>query len=111
MNLTANAKGKIAGFVDFDWGANLCPGNDCREQLKVRKFCTCACVCVSVSVVCVCVRVCMCVCEHACMFVCLSNIFMYKRVREPGVSGQHLASTQGFHFVSRDEISSLLSFT
>lgn len=35
-NFTENAGGQIAGFVDFDWSANLCPGNDCGEQVLVR---------------------------------------------------------------------------
>ncbi len=27
-NLTENSKGKIAAFVDFDWGLSLCPSFD-----------------------------------------------------------------------------------
>lgn len=34
QNLTANTRGGIAGFVDFDWGANLCPDNDCTSDMK-----------------------------------------------------------------------------
>mmetsp|Transcript_3363 Transcript_3363/g.9396 ORF Transcript_3363/g.9396 Transcript_3363/m.9396 type:complete len:1023 (-) Transcript_3363:787-3855(-) len=34
-NLTEQSAGKISGFVDFDWGAALCPGNDCAEKFKV----------------------------------------------------------------------------
>ncbi|GAX79116.1 hypothetical protein CEUSTIGMA_g6556.t1 [Chlamydomonas eustigma] len=34
-NLTENARGQIASFVDFDWGANLCPNKDCTSDLKV----------------------------------------------------------------------------
>ncbi|GLI71589.1 hypothetical protein VaNZ11_016826 [Volvox africanus] len=30
-NLTSNSNEKIAGFVDFDWGANLCPAGSCSE--------------------------------------------------------------------------------
>ncbi|EFJ39886.1 hypothetical protein VOLCADRAFT_100398 [Volvox carteri f. nagariensis] len=30
-NLTDVTGGKIAGFVDFDWGANLCPDNNCPD--------------------------------------------------------------------------------
>ncbi|MEW5296835.1 MAG: hypothetical protein WDW36_000087 [Sanguina aurantia] len=29
QNLTANAQGAIAGFVDFDWGLNTCPSQNC----------------------------------------------------------------------------------
>ena len=39
INLTENAKGKIAGFVDFDWGANICPKNDCGKDLEVGAAC------------------------------------------------------------------------
>ncbi|KAF5837876.1 hypothetical protein DUNSADRAFT_3769 [Dunaliella salina] len=35
-NLTANANGKVAGFVDFDWGANLCPDNNCGKELVTK---------------------------------------------------------------------------
>ncbi|GIL90755.1 hypothetical protein Vretimale_16851 [Volvox reticuliferus] len=31
INLTFNSNEKIAGFVDFDWGANLCPSKDCSD--------------------------------------------------------------------------------
>lgn len=31
INLTANANGGIAGFVDFDWGASLCPKGNCTD--------------------------------------------------------------------------------
>ncbi len=31
-NLTDNANGKIAGFVDFDWGATLCKNNRCTTS-------------------------------------------------------------------------------
>ncbi|KAG2489020.1 hypothetical protein HYH03_012458 [Edaphochlamys debaryana] len=30
-NLTAGSGGKVAGFVDFDWGASLCPKGSCPE--------------------------------------------------------------------------------
>lgn len=35
-NLTANANGKVAGFVDFDWGANICPDNECGNKLVTK---------------------------------------------------------------------------
>ena len=34
-NMTERSGGKIAGFVDFDWGANLCPSKTCSEDMKV----------------------------------------------------------------------------
>ncbi len=35
-NLTETSNGKIAGFVDFDWGRNLCPHGECHSMMKVR---------------------------------------------------------------------------
>mmetsp|Transcript_15969 Transcript_15969/g.34497 ORF Transcript_15969/g.34497 Transcript_15969/m.34497 type:complete len:890 (+) Transcript_15969:138-2807(+) len=34
-NLTYNAGGKVAGFVDFDWAANLCPFKNCPDHVQV----------------------------------------------------------------------------
>ena len=36
-NLTTEARGKVAGFVDFDWGAALCPGGpaECGADTRV----------------------------------------------------------------------------
>ncbi|GFR45937.1 hypothetical protein Agub_g7400, partial [Astrephomene gubernaculifera] len=34
-NLTADSGGKIAGFVDFDWAANLCPNRDTCGNLTL----------------------------------------------------------------------------
>eukprot|EP00197_Chlamydomonas_leiostraca_P003012 CAMPEP_0202867564 /NCGR_PEP_ID=MMETSP1391-20130828/9502_1 /ASSEMBLY_ACC=CAM_ASM_000867 /TAXON_ID=1034604 /ORGANISM="Chlamydomonas leiostraca, Strain SAG 11-49" /LENGTH=890 /DNA_ID=CAMNT_0049547617 /DNA_START=70 /DNA_END=2742 /DNA_ORIENTATION=- len=38
-NLTANANSQVAGFVDFDWGSNLCPGSsaECSADMRVRE--------------------------------------------------------------------------
>ena len=33
--MTERSNGKIAGFVDFDWGASLCPQKGC-PHLPVR---------------------------------------------------------------------------
>ncbi|PNW71630.1 hypothetical protein CHLRE_16g662250v5 [Chlamydomonas reinhardtii] len=30
-NLTADSNGAVAGFVDFDWGASLCPSGNCTD--------------------------------------------------------------------------------
>ena len=35
VNITADSNGKVAGFVDFDWGASLCPDKACSEDMKV----------------------------------------------------------------------------
>ncbi len=31
VNLTQASNGKVFGFVDFDWGANLCPKKNCPD--------------------------------------------------------------------------------
>lgn len=36
VNLTEQSGGKIAGFVDFDWGKNLCPGGTCDTMMPVK---------------------------------------------------------------------------
>jgi len=37
INVTAESKGNVAGFVDFDWGANLCPDQTCSADMKVSR--------------------------------------------------------------------------
>ena len=38
VNITADSNGKVAGFVDFDWGASLCPDKACSDDMKVSPW-------------------------------------------------------------------------
>lgn len=49
QNLTADAMGKIAGFVDFDWAVSQCPKGDCSMMLAVSGGDPCLCPCFIMS--------------------------------------------------------------